>query len=79
MLSPFLFIFYMATRQELLDKVNTAIDARLTGGGVASYSIGGRNLQYVSLTELFQIRDKLQTEISGEKGSRNFASFRRPT
>jgi len=69
----------MATKQELLDKVNSAIDTRLSGGAVASYSIGGRNLQYVSLRELMDLRDKLQREVASEKGSRNFASFRRPS
>ena len=69
----------MASKQEMLTAVNDAIQVRLTGGAVASYGIGGRNLQYISLRELTDLRDKLQREISDTKGSRNYASFVRPS
>jgi len=68
----------MATKQEMLTAVNDAIQARLTGGAVASYSIGGRNLQYISLKELMDLRDKLKREVSSESKTRNYASFKRP-
>ena len=79
---PFLFLGdYMATptKQQLLDKVNEAIDVRLTGGAVASYSIGGRNLQYISLRELMDLRDKLQREVNAESstGTTNYIGFDR--
>lgn len=68
----------MATKQEMLENVEAAINARLTGGAVASYSIGGRNLQYISMRELMDLRDKLKAEVSAEEGSRNYAGFKRP-
>jgi len=37
------------SKQEMLENVENAINARITGGAVQSYSIGGRNLQYVPL------------------------------
>ena len=68
--------------QEMLDAVEAAIQARLTGGAVQSYSIEGRNLQYVSLADLYKMRKELQTEVarqSGGDGTTNLASFRRPS
>ena len=68
----------MATTQEMLDKVNDAIYALMNGGAVLSYSIGGRNLQHYSLKELVDLRGILQNETASQKGTRNYASFRRP-
>ena len=67
----------------MLTAVNDAINARLSGGAVASYSIGGRNLQYISLQyislkELMDLCAQLQQEIADELGTRNYASFVRP-
>lgn len=69
----------MASKQEMLDAVNSAIQARLTGGAVASYSIGGRNTAYISLRELTELRDKLQREINNGRDTTNYAGFRRPS
>lgn len=66
------------TKQELLDAVNTAIENILNGGAVASYSIGGRNLQRMSLSDLMSLRDKLQAETSAEQGTTNYAKFEEP-
>lgn len=67
------------TTQEMLDAVNAAINARLTGGAVASYSINGHDIQYISLRELRELKNELQAQLAGEKGSaRNFVSFRNP-
>jgi hypothetical protein len=69
------------TKQEMLDNVEAAINARMTGGAVQSYSIGGRNLQYITLTELIKLRDSLRQEIvsSGGSGSRtSYARFDNP-
>lgn len=68
------------SKQDLLDKVEAAIEARLSGGAVQSYSIGGRNLQYVTLEELRKLRDQLKREIASESGSaRTYAKFKNPT
>lgn len=68
----------MPTNQELLDAVNAAILAKLTGNAVQSYSIGGRNIQYYSLKDLHALRQQLQAEIGAEQGTTNYASFERP-
>ena len=44
-------------------KVQAAINTRLDGGAVESYSIDGRNLKYVSLNDLFAMRNKLTREV----------------
>lgn len=69
------------SKKELLDKVEAAIDARLSGGAVQSYSIGGRNLQYVTLEELKKLRAELKREIASEAGggTRTYAKFTNPT
>ena len=70
----------MATTQEMLDAVNNAINARLTGGAVQSYTISGRNIQYIPLSELKELKKELQAQLASEKGNaRTFVSFRNPT
>lgn len=68
----------MVTNQELLDKVNAAIDAKMTGGVVASYRIGDVNIQYASLRELQELREALTKEIGAGKNTRNYVSFANP-
>jgi len=67
------------TKQEMLDNVETAINARITGGAVQSYSIGGRNLQYIPLQDLYKLRDQLRREIAGSGGATTYVSFGRPS
>ena len=67
------------TRQEMLDNVETAINARITGGALHSYSIGGRNLQYITLDELRNLRDQLRREIAGSGENTTYASFGSPS
>ena len=66
------------TNQEMLDNLNTAINARMTGGAIQSYSIGGRNLQYISLSELLKLRDQLRREIAGGRNKTTYARFENP-
>ena len=66
----------MATKQEMLENVENAINARMAGGAVQAYSIGNRNLQYISLSELIKLRNQLKAEICTESGGgRNYAGF----
>lgn len=66
------------TLQEMLDNVNKAINSKLTGGAVQAYSISGRNIQHMTLTELRSLRKELQNEINNESGpARNYAKFDR--
>lgn len=66
-------------KQEMLQNVENAINARLTGGAVQSYSIGGRNLQYITLTELTKLRDQLRKELSSGSGTTAYAEFKDPS
>lgn len=50
----------------LLTSVESAIETRLAGGTVEAYTIRGRNLRYVSLQVLFDLRDKLKREVESE-------------
>ena len=67
--------------QTMLDNVEAAINARLSGGAVQAYTIGGRNIQYCSLKELYDIRDLLRRELNSATpgSSTNYASFNKPT
>lgn len=68
------------TSQGMLDAVNAAIAARLNGGAVSQYSIGGRNIQYMSMGDLMKLRSQLQTEVAAAAGGkRHFATFTRPS
>jgi hypothetical protein len=62
--------------KELLDKVEAAITARLDGGAVQSYSIGGRNIQYIGLSELIKLRDELRRNLSVSGGKTTYAEFK---
>jgi hypothetical protein len=66
------------TKQEMLENVETAINARMAGGAVQSYSINGRNLQYVSLTELIKLRETLRQEIASGNSRTSYAKFVNP-
>lgn len=59
--------------EQMLDAVNTAIKARLSGGAVDSYSIRGRNLSRTPLPELFSLRDRLKSEVSRERAAEKIA------
>ncbi len=68
------------TAAQMLTAVNQAIYAHLTGGAVQSYSIAGRNIQKISLNELYQIRDRLKSEVTGASGGgRNYVTFGNPS
>ena len=78
------FVWYgcnMPDRESMLTAVEAAIEARLTGGAVASFAIGARNTSYMSLNELRTFRRELLDEISaGRSGGRgNVGRFRSPT
>jgi len=67
------------TTVELIVLIDKAIGARLKGGAVQSYSIGGRNLEYMTLSELRNLRADLNKEIAAKNGGgRNYAKFVNP-
>ena len=66
------------TTQEMLDNVNIAINSILTGGAVQSYSINGRSLQRMPLSELQSLKKNLLSQLADENGyGRSYVSFDR--
>ena len=67
------------TKQTILDNVETAINAIMSGGAIQSYNIAGRNLQKYSLTELTNLRSQLIREINAASSTSktNYAGFDR--
>lgn len=57
----------MSTTQQLLDEVNTALSALITGGA-SSYSIQGRTVTKLDLAALLDARDKLTRELERQSG-----------
>lgn len=67
------------TTSELIELIDKAIATRLRSGAVQSYSIGGRNLQYMTLSELRNLRADLSKQIAAQNGGgRNYAKFVSP-
>ena len=67
------------TTSEMIALVDAAIVASLNRGAVVSYSINGRNIQYMPMPELVSLKKDLQKQLAAEKGgSQNFAKFVRP-
>lgn len=67
-----------ATAQELLDAVNDAILAILSGGAVKSYGIGGssgRTLERMSLDELRTLRAELMEQVAASNSSTGRTSY----
>ena len=73
--------FFYVMAQDLqtsLDAVNAAIDAMVAGGAVAEYSINGRSIRKMSLKDLIDYRDRLQSEIASTRNVRTYAEFGEP-
>lgn len=65
--------------EALLAIVTQAMYARSNNGAVASYSIDGRNIQYMELSELDALRKSLAAQTqSGKTTGRTYAKFERP-
>lgn len=67
------------TSEALFQKVNAAISALLNSGAIHSYMIGGRNIVYMTLADLTNLRDKLKREVNATKDTRSFAQFGNPS
>ncbi|MBN1869387.1 MAG: hypothetical protein JW847_02270 [Candidatus Omnitrophica bacterium] len=64
------------TKQEMLDNVETAINALV--GGAESYSIGGRTMKYRQIDELRRWREQLKREITSGGDNTTYAKFEDP-
>jgi hypothetical protein len=56
-----------SSSQQLLDRVNAAIIALTNGKPLESYSINGRDLKYMSLEDLTNLRQQLRKEVAAEE------------
>lgn len=56
------------TDQELLDLVDGQIAALLSGGAVKSWEDGGHKVTHLSLTELYRMKQQLETRIAQAGG-----------
>lgn len=65
----------MATSQDLLALLDSAIEALLTGGA-ASYSIGSRSVTKLDLPSLMKERRELLIQVQRETGSGGFSLAR---
>lgn len=64
----------------MLTRVKNAISVRLSGGMVDSYSIGGRNIRYVQISELLKLKRELEQDLASENGgATNYVSFSNPS
>ena len=64
------------TTEELIELIDKALATRLRGGAVQAYTIGGRNLQYMSPEQLSKLRSDLVKQLAAQKGGgRNYAKF----
>lgn len=68
----------MASVSTLLEKIELAIEARLSGRQVESYSINGRNIAFTPLSELRAMRKELKRENANISGGRNYVKFSSP-
>lgn len=59
--------------QKMLDAVNAAILAIAEGGAVQSYSIKGRSLSKMPISELLTLRDRLKVQLVREKAAESVA------
>lgn len=63
-----------STAKQMLDAVETAIKTILEGGAVQSYSIKGRNLAKMPMTELVTLRSQLKAEVARENAAATIAT-----
>ena len=68
----------MTTTASQLALIETAIETRLSGGAVESYSIGNRNLRYSSLEDLMKLKAQYLAIQAGENPTTNLLDFQSP-
>ena len=66
------------TKEEMLENIEIAINALMTGGAVQSYSIGGRSVQKIPLSELQRMRKELKDEIAARKDRTTYVRLDNP-
>ena len=68
---------------DIINAIDAAIAAILSGGAVQAYTIAGRNLQRCTLSELKELRkyyvELLATQQGERNGTRNYVSFAKPS
>ena len=67
------------TTSEQIDLVEAAIAGIGNRGGVSSYTINGRSIQYMTPEQLIALKKDLYKQLAAEKGgARNYAKFVKP-
>jgi hypothetical protein len=67
------------TDEELVEILKTAIETRLAGGAVRSYTISGRNIQYEGLDVLEKLLDKYEKRVAAKRSKTTYARFDNPS
>lgn len=57
-----------------LDNVKAAIRAKIAGGDVQEYSIGGRSLKKMLMADLIALENKLKADVQSERRARKVAA-----
>ncbi|MEM8499897.1 MAG: hypothetical protein AAF542_17875 [Pseudomonadota bacterium] len=60
--------------QKMLDAVNKVLLGELPKSAVASYSIAGRSLSKLSLSELMDVRDRIRADLARERKAAKLAA-----
>lgn len=60
--------------QKDLDAVQAAIRARISGGGVAEYTIGNRRLKRMEMSDLLMLEARLKAEVTRERAAEMIAN-----
>mgnify|MGYP000277105359 CR=1 FL=1 len=66
------------TAQAMLDAVQAAILAKMTGGAVQEYDVGGQSIKYMSLKDLESYETKLLRRVAATKDRTSFSTFQKP-
>jgi enamine deaminase RidA (YjgF/YER057c/UK114 family) len=53
--------------KQILDQIETTIQARLSGNGVQEYTIGGRATKYMNMADLLALRSHYQLIVANER------------
>lgn len=63
------------TQSEIdLDSVRAAIRAKIAGGDVQEYTIGGRSLKKMAMADLLALESKLKSDVQSERRARRVAA-----
>jgi hypothetical protein len=68
----------MQEKRELLEKVTQVLSGNMDRGGISSYSIGGREVRYMKLSELQALKKELEAELASGRSRTTYVRFDKP-